>query len=113
MSDLIDSILDEMTDEQFNDAMELMEKILRPPLGPHTHKCGFDFKDQRGCGFEWTHDGNDTQRAGREEFERTGDEDKANQVYNDLHACPQCGRGPWKLHVTPATRREMEGLKSA
>lgn len=87
-------------------------KALRPNLGPHVHKCGFDKDDQRGCGYEWTHDGREAQAQAQAVYDRTGSREAADQAYADAHACPQCGRGPWTLQVTPETIRAMEELRS-
>lgn len=93
---------------------ELLPLIPETSLGPHVHKCGFDLEnpDRSGCGHEWTHDGNDTQNAAGAVFVQTHDEELANRVYDDLHACPACGRGPWKSQVTDRTRRIYSRLKS-
>lgn len=83
------------------DLQDFLEELLTPPkLGPHVHKCGFDKDPSRtGCGHEWTHDGRETAQAA------------SDQEYDELHACPKCGRGPWKLQVTPQTVEAVERRK--
>lgn len=91
--------------------LQLLDQLLSPPkLGPHVHKCGFDLDNpgRAGCGHEWTHDGRESQRIAQDVFDRTGDNEASHRVYDEQHACPKCGRGPWKTQVNPITRARYE-----